>query len=34
VWSDPDLLSLARKVRARAQELNLEMKKRHILFMW
>ena len=33
-WSDPDLLCLARKVRARASELELELKKRRIFFRW
>ena len=34
VWTEPDLLCFARKVRARSQELNLEMKKRRIFFKW
>jgi hypothetical protein len=33
-WSDPDLLCFARKIRARASELELELKKRHIFFRW
>jgi len=33
-WSEPDLLTFARKVRARAQELSLEMRKRKIIFQW
>jgi hypothetical protein len=33
-WSDTDLLCLARKVRSRASELELELKKRRIFFRW
>ena len=33
-WSDTDLLCVARKVRSRAAELELELKKRRIFFRW